>query len=97
MIQIICEAISSHRCLEFTYDGLHRVVEPHVYGETKKGNELIRAYQVAGGSVSGKEPPWRLFSVDEMIGLKASERKFQGTRPLYNPDDPAMADIFCCL
>ena len=97
MQSLICEAINSRHCVEFGYDDHHRVVEPHVFGESRAGNQLLRGYQVAGGSVSQDEPPWRLFSADKMIGLQTSERTFQGTRPLYNPDDPAMETIYCHL
>jgi len=98
MIQLICDAINSHHCIEFTYDdNFHRVIEPHAYGEAANGNELVRGYQIAGSSESGKEPPWRLFSTDKMTGLRTSEQSFRGTRPLYNPGDPAMEIIYCYL
>ena len=35
--------------------GHRRVVEPHAYGRDEDGDEIIRCYQVAGGSASGED------------------------------------------
>ena len=95
MNPLICNAIRSGTCLEFRYNGYDRVVEPHVYGRSTTGKFLIRAYQVEGDSESRKEPPWRLFDENKLSGLCANERVSEAPRQLYNPEDPAMAEIFC--
>ena len=93
----ICDAIRSRHLLEFRYDGYSRVVEPYVYGESAKGKRLLRAYQIEGTGFSRDEHPWRLFDQEKITGLRASVRTFQGMRPDYNPNDPAMEVIFCRL
>lgn len=50
MNQIICEAIKSKRTLSLNYGGGARVVEPHCYGVSRSGEELLRAYQTSGHS-----------------------------------------------
>jgi hypothetical protein len=53
MNQEIIEAIENKNLVEFNYDGELRVIEPHCYGLSKKGIEVLRAYQVDGYSSSG--------------------------------------------
>jgi hypothetical protein len=31
----ICEAVSKKRVIKFYYEGLERIVQPHVYGKNK--------------------------------------------------------------
>ena len=58
----ICSAIRNRQVLTFSYDGYHRVVEPHAHGLSKTDNEMVRAYQTAGDSSSG-ELGWKQFLV----------------------------------
>lgn len=95
MANQICQGVKQGRLLKFTYDGRQRVVEPHCHGYTTKGNEALRAYQVAGGSNSGKVPDWKLFTVAKMSNLTLMSDSFSGTRSGYNPRDSAMATIHC--
>jgi len=93
----ICRAIQERQLVQFYYDGGHRLVEPHCYGESKDGNELLRAYQISGHSKSGRSEGWKLFRVDELSSLRIIDRSFSGPRPQYNPNDKAMASVYCCL
>ena len=79
------------------YDGYPRTVEPHCYGESRAGNELLRCYQVAGGSSSGNVPDWKLMTVDKISGLALTQKTFLGPRPEYNRDDKAMHTIYVQL
>jgi hypothetical protein len=93
----ICEAIRASMTLEFTYAGNYRVVEPHILGTTAKGKVVLRAFQIGGASASGPIDAWRLFDVAQMSNLRAMPNKFTGPRPGYNPVDPAMQVVSCCL
>ncbi|MBB3229105.1 putative DNA-binding transcriptional regulator YafY [Luteibacter sp. Sphag1AF] len=86
-------AIAQHRLLIFTYDGTERIVEPHIYGVDARGEPLLSAYQVEGGSRSGQPAGWRLFRMDKMIGLRVLDQHFAGPRPDYQPDDGLFATI----
>lgn len=93
----ICEAIQARRVVRFYYGGGLRVVEPHCYGVSTAGHEVVRAYQISGYSQSGESVGWKLFRVSEISGLEVSGEAFAGARPGYNPNDSAMATIFCRL
>jgi len=88
-------AVRNRNLLEFSYKGHHRVVEPHAYGMTPKGNEVLRGYQTSGTSESGVVPDWRLFSINKIENLTVLNTNFSQPRFGYKPGDSAMEEIFC--
>lgn len=93
----LCDAIRSRKVIEFHFDGGVRTVEPFCHGVSTAGNEVLRGYQTAGYSSSGRLPEWRLFTVSKISGLVVTGDRFQGSRPGYNPNDSAMNQIHCCV
>ena len=78
MNSVIIHAINNCELLSFTYDGYARIVEPHAYGVTTAGKEILRAYQIEGGHASNHNQPWHLFSVSKVVGLSSTRRGFSG-------------------
>ena len=97
MDSIICSAIRSHNVIRFYYDGGSRTAEPFCHGASKPGNDLLRAYQTGGHSESGNPVKWKLFRVDKMSSITITDESFSANRPDYNPNDPAMATVYCCI
>lgn len=97
MNSIICSAIRSKQVIRFDYGGGLRILEPFCYGVSASGNELLRAYQIGGYSLSGEPVGWKLFRVSGISNLAVTDKHFEGNRPGYNPGDPAMATIYCCV
>jgi len=95
--QTICRAIRERKVISFFYGGGNRLVEPHYYSESRDRNELLRAYQIGGHSESGQPQGWKLFRINELSSLSITEKTFPGPRPQYNPNDKAMATVYCCL
>jgi hypothetical protein len=93
--QPICEAIRTHRRLTFEYDGQRRVVEPYCHGWGAQGGELLRAIQVAGASRSRGFGFGKLWKLDRMKHVEATDHAFVPSDPHYNPNDSAMARIHC--
>jgi hypothetical protein len=95
----ICQAIHNRRLLHFYYELDARTVEPHAYGITRENDEVLHAYQVAGGSRSkGKSRQyrgWKVFRIEEINRLTVLEQTFVKPRPGYNRSDKAMSRIFC--
>lgn len=96
MEELIIKAIKNKNILQFIYDDKLRIVEPHVFGTSTKVNssDLLRAYQVMGGSNSDNDLGWRLFSIDKIDDISLSENTFDVARKYYNPDDSAMEEIY---
>jgi hypothetical protein len=92
----ICKAIQSKRILELRYHGYSRVVEPHAHGRDKSGDDVLRCYQVSGGSESGERTGWKLLKVREAFSLHITDVEFT-PRPDYRRNDKAMEYMFCQL
>jgi len=93
MNKSIIDAINGKNLIEFDYDGESRIVEPHCYGLTTKGNEAIRAYQVDGFSSSGKMG-WKLYDLSKADSISIIDETFE-TRSDYKKGDRGMSEIFC--
>ena len=92
MNQTIVDSIRQKRRLHFTYNGTTRIAEPQCYGIGTRGTELLRVYQIEGGSQ--REP---LFDVSKIKDLFALDEFFTRPGPHYKKNDSAMATIFCQL
>ena len=97
MNQRICDIIRNRCILKFTYDGHPRTVEPHAYGLSRTGKEVIRCYQTGGTSRSHKVPAWRMMAVARIKFLIVTEEHFEGERDGYKRGDKGMSTIFCEL
>jgi len=92
----ISEAIKRRKVVEFRYAGTMRTVEPHCYGVSRAGNQVLRAYET-GEIGSGRSTGWRLFNVNKMVDMRDTGRVFGENRPGYNPKDRGMALVHCNL
>lgn len=94
MKDIIIDAIENRKLLEFYYKDHYRVVEPHTFGVSSKGNNSLSAFQIEGTSERNNVPDWGLFNIDNMEGLKILKESFEGTRPKYSKGDIRMIEIY---
>lgn len=94
---IPCNALNKGVCLEIQYDGFSRIVEVHAVGISTAGNEVMRVWQVRGGSVGGERTGWKMLRLSETLGLKLTDEKSLAPRPGYKQDDPHMTRIICQL
>lgn len=93
MNSTIIEAIRDRKSVELRYSGYSRNVEPHAYGRDKDGNEILRCYQTAGGSVSGERAGWKLLKVRDIFSLHVQSSVFT-PRSDYRKGDKSMEHIF---
>jgi hypothetical protein len=90
----IVNAIKNRERLSLVYDGIRREVEPHAYGVSSKGNEILRCFQVSGGHNSERAHDWNLLTVSKITGLATTGVNFAGPRPDYRRGDKAMVRIY---
>lgn len=88
----VINAIRNQQVIEFDYDGEFRVVEPHCYGLTLKGNEGLRAYQIDGYSSSGSMG-WKMYDLSKADNIQVSDDTFE-VRSDYKQGDKGMSQIF---
>ena len=89
----IVNAIAEKRIVELRYHGYARIVEPHAYGRDKNGDEVLRCYQVSGGSDSGERTGWKLLKVSEVYSSDVLKQHF-AVRNDFRRGDKAMQHIF---
>jgi hypothetical protein len=83
--------------ISLTYKGIRRVVEPHAYGVSLKGSELLRCYQTCGGHESARPHNWALLTVSKITSLSVLEEGFSSPRDGYRRGDEAMSTIYAQL
>jgi hypothetical protein len=88
----IVQAIREGRLLRLTYDGFERTVEPYTYGLDRRGQRLLVAFQVGGGSQSGAFG-WKTLRECGMERVRVLATTFVTTRSDYRRDDGAFASI----
>ena len=89
----LLEAIDNQKVVDLRYHGYARTVEPHAYGRDKNGDEILRCFQVSGGSESGERAGWKLLKVTEVYSIHVEKTTFH-TRHGYRKNDKAMEYIF---
>lgn len=98
MNQMLVGAINGRKVLSLTYDGLSRIVEPHTYGVSANGSELLRCYQISGMHRNPSGPhDWNLLTVSKIGSLAETGATFSTARPGYRRGDRAMARIYAEL
>ena len=66
------EAILAERQVICTYEGRYRELCPHIIGYSKKGEEVVLAWQFAGQS-SRPLPQWRCLSLAKVRKARAQD------------------------
>ncbi len=86
----IKEAIRDGLRLRLSLSDGEYVVEPHVLGRNRKGDALLRAYQVRGPRKPNNTTGWKLFRLDRISHAVETGDRFNDPRPRYKPNDPTM-------
>ena len=93
--KVICSAIQSKQMIQFNYEDSTRVAEPYCYGQSKGGNEFLRAFQVKGHSKSGKSAGWKLFRASKMENIIVTEEYFAIGH--HYGKEPVIKNAYCCI
>jgi hypothetical protein len=73
-------AMAHRRLIRFSYQGTHRVAEPHDYG-IQKGITRLLTYQLSKAGVSPSAVRgWRLLDTSRMSDCAVLVRSFRGSR-----------------
>ena len=94
-VRAACDALKRQRRLELRYDGYTRIVEVHAVGVSKDGNDIMRVWQVRGGSSGNEFVGWKLLRVREASAVHVLDEKSDAPRDRYRRGDSAMAKIIC--
>jgi hypothetical protein len=72
----LVRAVLDHRTVNLVYEGLRRVVEPHLVGIHQAGEPMVAAFQTGGFSHSGDLPGWRTFITAKVESVDPREETF---------------------
>jgi len=93
----IAAAIGTHTRLTIWYSGGARLIEPHAYGTSQAGKELLKAFQVSGHSNSARPTGWKTFRVDRITAILPTDEIFS-PQPDWTPaTDTTMFTTFATL
>jgi len=97
MDQSIIQAIRGMKLISLTYKGIDLIIEPHAYGLSAKGNELLRCYQIQGDHTSSRPHNWDLLTVSKIETLNVLSDGFASALPDYKRDDKHIPTIYAQL
>ena len=86
-----CLALRESKCVKLRYGGFERVVEVHVVGRSGVGRDMMRVWQVRGGSASGARTGWKMLHLEAVRFSHMTEEDAHAPRPGYRSDDPVMS------
>lgn len=92
---VICNAIKSKQIIHFNYEDKTRIVEPYCFGESSKGNQVLRGFQIKGDSKSGDSHGWKLFNVSKMENVAINREHFSLGHDYK--EEKRMKNIYCCV
>jgi predicted DNA-binding transcriptional regulator YafY len=90
--QEVYRALENNKLLSFHYDEQLRIIEPHSFGITAKGDLAVRGFQVSGES-SQPLPGWRMFRLDKFEHARPLATDSQAPRPDFKSNDKHLAHI----
>ena len=91
-----CRALREGKCLRVRYGGYERTVEIHVVGRSGEGRDMMRVWQVRGGSASGEGVGWKMLRLDEVQSSRITDERARVPRPGYKRDDLFMKGGIAC-
>ena len=92
----ICLAIRNRNLLEVYYEGGVRTIEPYAYGINRRGDEVLKAYQLEGYSLT-ETMGWKTFCMGKLRVVKFLLDAYESPRPEYRLNDSQLSKIFCQL
>jgi hypothetical protein len=94
---ILIDAIQNRRVLTLVYDRITRTVEPHAYGKSTAGKDILLCWQVSGDHRSGKAHNWDFFVVDRISQVSEEGTCFAGPRASFSRNVKAMSTTYASL
>jgi hypothetical protein len=82
MKDLICTAVRQKKTVRFSYERASIIAEPFCFGISADGKEVMKGYQVAGGT-SG----WRLYEIAKVQNLEITKITFGLTRKDFKAEE----------
>lgn len=83
-------ALLNGRRLHLRYNGYARTVEVHAIGTSPEGEDIMRVWQVRGGSRTGRPKGWKQILLDKANDARIIDEKSEAPRPGYDRAENGM-------
>ncbi|HEY0865461.1 MAG TPA: WYL domain-containing protein [Lacunisphaera sp.] len=90
--ELLRQALSERRVVQFKYHGYSRRVEPHALGRATGDRPALLGWQVSGGSASEPPPGWRTFVLADITEPRLTRATFV-PRADYRPETTKLKPI----
>lgn len=95
--ELLRKAVLGKNCVEFSYEGGVKVVEPHIVAHDMRGHILLHGWFVRGDQKFNEEG-WQDYMLAGISNLRILPETFAKPRFGYNPlDERKYANIQFCL
>ncbi len=96
-MKTIIDSINNKQILVVVYKGLPRIIEPHIFGAAKNGNEYLRCFQTGGTSCTD-EYGWKIMDLKniQMVSLLPNQY-FPNARDDFARIDPVIKTVYATL
>ncbi|WP_242923808.1 WYL domain-containing protein [Pontibacter liquoris] len=94
LLEELSNAIGARLLVAFDYDAESCIVEPHLLGCNKNGEDCLHAWQTSNTAETGIKGVWRCFLFSKIKNLKLLDDRFSHKRPGYDPYENTMTRIY---
>lgn len=88
-------AIEERHLIQFHYANYYRVVEPYLFGTDSRGEDILRAYQIAGFDGLQRDIGWKWFNTKNLSNVVILSTHFQHERTGIPLPRGAMQRVYC--
>lgn len=88
-------AIEDRHLIQLHYGQYYRVVEPYVFGSDSRGEDVLRAYQVAGFDGLQRDIGWKWFNTRHIGNVVILSTQFQHERTGTPLPPGAIRRVYC--
>lgn len=92
LLEELSKAIGARLLIQFDYDGISYVVEPHLVGHNHNQQDCLCAW--LANTPDTRKNNWHFFNLSDIENLRLLEERFYKVRPGYDPYDNSMSRIY---
>lgn len=94
LIEELSKAIGARLLIQFDYNGVNYIVEPHLVGHNLQHQDCLCAWLPEKAKDTASRDSWHCFLLSGIENLTLLEERFCKKRPGYDPYDSSMSRIY---
>ena len=94
LLEELSKAIGARQFVQFNYAGQDYLIEPHLLGQNQSRQDCLCGWSAENKGSVGSKVGWHSFLLQGIKDLRITEKRFNKTRPGYDPYDSTMSRIY---